>query len=139
MNFESSVLNLYYRVFRKLAETRKLSKLQKICINIQPEQQSTGNKNIIQVAFLIYHSAQTDTDFSRIFLVGILPCFFSFFLVTCLHKRTQNTTIGIGIKCWHDSNRPAGSLASCFVLQIQERILKVPNDLKDHITRQSVK
>ena len=30
-------------------------------------------------------------------------------------------------KDWHDSNRPAGSLASCIVLQILERILKVPS------------
>ena len=58
------------------------------------------------------------------FLDGILPFFF---LVTCLHNRTQNATNRI--KCWHDSNRPAGSLGSCVFLQMQERILKVPDSL----------
>lgn len=54
-----------------------------------------------------------------------------------MHERTQNATKRL--KCGNDSKRPAGSLASCFILQTQERTLKVPNDLKDHITRKSVK
>lgn len=54
-----------------------------------------------------------------------------------MHERTQNATKRL--KRGNDSKRPAGSLASCFILQTQERTLKVPNDLKDHITRKSVK